>query len=231
VDPGARAVTAAAMRDIVGLGGIELALAAVGVAICGAVAGRRGAPWGLLVAAVAMAPIGGIPLAGYVRGVTGDLSVPTLALLAAALFARLSPRPLLDAADRGALHAWAAAVGVVLYPLTLGLTRWDPYALGYRPRVLLLVAAALVIAWWRRRRGAALVLAAGVAAFGMGLMESTNLWDYLVDPAVATWAVAVIVVRSPAGRRVALLLDRVLSGMRAARARRTDAPSPAGPRR
>ncbi len=119
----------------------------------------------------------------------------------------------------------------LLYPLTLGLTLWDPYALGYRPRVLLLVAAALVIAWWRRRRGAALVLAAGVAAFGAGLMESTNLWDYLVDPAVATWALAAIAARSPAGRRVALLLDRALSGMRAARARRTGAPSPAGPRR
>jgi hypothetical protein len=231
MDPGARPVTAATIRDIVGLGGIELALAAAGVAICGGVVGRRWAPWGLLAAAVGLAPLGGIPLAGYVRGVTGDLSVPTLALLAAALVARLSPRPMLDGADRGALHAWAAAAGVVLYPLTLGLTLWDPYALGYRPRLLLLVAAALVVAWWRRRRGAALALAAGVAAFGTGLMESTNLWDYLLDPALAVWAVAALAVRSPVGRRVALLLARALSGMRAARARRTDAPSPAGPRR
>ena len=224
-------MTATAVREIVGLGGIELALAATAVTICGAVAGRRWAPWGLLAAAVAMAPLGGIPLAGYVRGVTGDLSVPTLALLAAVLAARFAPRPLLAPDDRGALYAWAAAVGLVLYPLTLGLTVWDPYALGYRPRLLLVVTAALVIAWWRRRRGAALVLAAGVAAFGTGLMESTNLWDYLVDPGVAVWAAAVIVVRSPLGRRVAFLLDRALSGMRAGRARRTDAPSPAGPRR
>ncbi len=224
-------MTVETMREIAGLGGIELALAAAAVAAAGLVAGRRRAPWGLLVAAAAMAPLGGIPLAGYVRGVTGDLSVPTLALLAASLAARLSPRPMLGAADRAALQGWAAAVGVVLYPLTLGLTLWDPYALGYRPRLLLIVAATLVVAWWQRRRGAALVLAAGVGAFGVGLMESTNLWDYLVDPALTVWAVAALAVRSPLGRRVALSLHRALSGMRGARARRTDAPSPAGPRR
>ena len=78
-----------------------------------------------------------------------------------------------------------------MYPMTLGLSRVDPYELGYRPRALLALVAALVILWWWRRRGAAVVLAAGVGAFNFRVLESVNLWDYLLDPVlvVVAWAV------------------------------------------
>jgi len=197
------------VAQLVGLAGIALALAAVAIALSVRLAGGlRSAPlprwWcglvGLAAAAVAWVPVQGIPLGGYLRGPLGDLSVTTMLLLGAAVLG-MPGRSLLDGNARTALYGWAVAAGVVLYPLTLGLTRWDPYELGFQPRALVLVVAGIVIGCWRRRRGAALVLTAGVAAFNLGVLESANLWDYLLDPCLFVWAAGSLVARSLVGRR------------------------------
>ena len=76
----------------------------------------------------------------------------------------------------------------LLYPLALGISPFDPYALGYHGRVRgLLVALALVavFAWWRGRLLLLLALLLGVGAFRLEALESTNLWDYLLDPWLA----------------------------------------------
>ena len=196
--------------QLVGLAGVALSLAAVAIAFSVRLAGRHpSAPlprwWcglvGLAAAAVAWVPVKGIPLGGYLRGTLGDLSVTTMLLLGAAVLGMFG-RSLLDEKARTALYGWSVAAGLVLYPLTLGLTRWDPYELGFRPRVLVLVVAVAVIVWWRRRRGAALVLTAGVTAFNLGVLESANLWDYLLDPCLFVWAAGSLVARSRVGRWV-----------------------------
>jgi hypothetical protein len=74
-------------------------------------------------------------------------------------------------------------VGCVFYLMTMGFTVMDPYAWGYSPRwmlpICLLVAVAFELAG--QRTAASLVLIA-VGAYALRLMESTNLWDYLLDP-------------------------------------------------
>ena len=195
----------AAVADVLGLGGYALALAAGAAALCAwLVTPRR--RWLIAVALGAAAlgvavRAGGIPLAGYPRGMGGDLSITTLALLAAALSAMLAGRPLLERPEWRGLCELAAACGVVGYPLTLGLTVLDPYELGYRPRGLVLVVAGVVVAWWWRRRGAALVLASGVAAFNLRLLESNNLWDYLLDMPLAVCSVGIVAARAVTWRR------------------------------
>ena len=194
----------AAVADGLGLGGYALALAAGAVALGSGVTRRR--RWLIAVALGAAAlgvavPVGGIPLAGYPRGIAGDLSITTLALLATALSAMLSGRAWLERPEWRGLFELAAACGVVGYPLTLGLTVLDPYELGYRPRGLVLVVAGLVVAWWWRRRGAALVLASGVAAFNLRLLESNNLWDYLLDMPLAVCSVGIVAARAVTWRR------------------------------
>ena len=200
--------------QLVGFAGFALALAAVAVVIAGRLGGRRWRLAGLMAAAMAWVPLGDIPLAGYLRGFFGDLSVTTMLLLGAALLARVSGWRVLDGPERVALWGWSAAAGLALYPLTLGLTPWDPYELGFRPRMLLLVVAVVVIGLWRRRRGAALVLAAGVAGFDLHILESPNLWDYLVDPALTVWAAGALAARSPTGRRVGAAIRRTLGRAR-----------------
>jgi len=132
---------------------------------------------------VLLAPLGDLSAAGYVRGITGDLSASTLFLAGAACLARLGGRVLIGIRERRALLWLLAGAAAFLYPFALGFTAFDPYALGYGSpalaTALLLVALA---AWWAGLDAVALVVAVAVVAFLGGAYESRNLWDYLIDP-------------------------------------------------
>jgi hypothetical protein len=136
-------------------------------------------------------PLGELPLAAYVRGVTGDPSVTTLALAGAALAARTTGRALIGQRDLRALLWLTAAGSAFLYPFALGLTPFDPYALGYGSAgfvtALLLVTLA---AWYGRLNLVVLVVIAAALAFLCGAYESRNLWDYLIDPLASAYALA-----------------------------------------
>ncbi len=135
-------------------------------------------------------PLRGLPVAGYVRGVIGDLSLPTLLLLGAALASTVTGKDWLDARERAAWFAAVAVGAVFLYPMALGLSLFDPYALGYSSYGFATVLFALTLAAWSARRyWLATSLVAGVAAYLAGLLESTNLWDYLIDPLIAAYAI------------------------------------------
>ena len=148
----------------------------------------------VLGAAVVLAsvPLWGLSLAGLVRGITGDLSIPTLILLAAALLRSLSAFTLIEDANRlRALKAIAIAA-IVFYPFALGFSMLDPYRLGYGN--LWFMAVLLGTAIWSVLRYStflALCIALAVVAWSAGWYESPNLWDYLLDPWLAIYAIAV----------------------------------------
>ena len=148
----------------------------------------------LAVALVVFVPIGGLSVAAYVRGVTGDLSAATLVLAGGACFARLTKRRLFERRESDALLGLVAGAALFLYPFALGWTPFDPYSLGYGSiafvTVLLVVALA---AWHARLNVVVFVVLAGALAFLAGVYESRNLWDYLIDPLVAAYALAVLV--------------------------------------
>jgi hypothetical protein len=147
----------------------------------------------LVAAAAVFLPVGGLSIAGYMRGVTGDLSAATLALAANAIFARLSGRTLIEPRERMALLGLVAAAALFLYPFALGWTPFDPYALGYGS--IAFVAALLVVtlaAWRMNLKLAVAVVLAGALAWIGGLYESRNLWDYLIDPLAAAYALAAL---------------------------------------
>lgn len=79
------------------------------------------------------------------------------------------------------------AVAALFYPLALGLGPFDPYALGYQPLPILLALAALGL-WltWKRHDTWLLALGLGLAAYAAGMFG--NLWDALLDPALAALA-------------------------------------------
>ncbi len=143
----------------------------------------------LLILAAALAllslPIEGIPVAGYARGIGGELSVTTLLLLASSIVA-LAGGPKLH--DRGELETLAAFVlsgAAFLYPMALGLTSFDPYALGYPDGIrvfLLALAPVAFFAWLRGRLLLLFAIVLALAAFRFELLESRNLWDYLLEP-------------------------------------------------
>ena len=154
----------------------------------------------LLVCAVAGAtliPFGGLPLAAYVRGVIGDLSITSLVLLMLSIL-----RPLLgwhqpDTQSRFVLQILIVLAAVMLYPMALGMGLFDPYRLGYGNLwfvgVLLTVALA---ACFRQANVVAFCIALAVFAWSIGWYESNNLWDYLLDPLVAIYAIGSLMKRS-----------------------------------
>jgi TctA family transporter len=82
---------------------------------------------------------------------------------------------------------------LALYPLALGIGAKDPYRLGYGDPWFLLVLLAIALAAISRRLPVvALVVPLAVLAWGVGWYESTNLWDYLLDPLVAIYGVGVL---------------------------------------
>jgi len=82
-----------------------------------------------------------------------------------------------------------AAGAAFLYPFTLGLTYFDPYALGYGSIGFIAALFALtLVAWYARFYLAAIVVTAAALAYLAGIYESRNLWDYLLDPLVSLFA-------------------------------------------
>ena len=195
--------------DAVGLASASCAVAALFLSLPGIAWLRRKAPTlTILVAlAVPMVPMGPLPIAGYVRGLLGDLSATTTVLLLLYLLRPAVPLPAVSDRSRLALQALVAAGGLLLYPLALGFGPADPHRLGFGHAgfvvTLLLVALACACA---RLHLPACCLAIGVAAWAIGALESRNLWDYLLDPLVATWALGAL-----AGRLVRRRSDRATS--------------------
>jgi hypothetical protein len=129
-----------------------------------------------------------LPLAAYVRGFTGDLSITAMLLLWTAYF---SPKeihvPLV-------MRLWIALVAIAFYPFALGIGMLDPYAWGYGSIALLAaVIATALIAWLAGSNRIAIILALAVLAWAVGWHESTNLWDYILDPFLGLWAIGSLI--------------------------------------
>ncbi len=152
---------------------------------------KRGGWLAAMVIALSI-PLWGVSPAGFVRGITGDLSVATLVLLGLALVRSLTGRALVGEQNRNAMLRAMLIAGLLFYPLALGLGMFDPYRLGYGN--LWFMLALLGLAAWSSLRYStlfALCIASAVAAWSAGWYESANLWDYLLDPWLAIYAAAV----------------------------------------
>lgn len=137
-------------------------------------------------------PVGAplLPVAAYVRGVTSDFSVSLVVLAALGLSARLFGLKLFDKREyRSVFHAVAAAA-LLLYPLALGWGDWDAYRLGWGSAGMWAgLLCVCVVCWATGLRLVPLVIGLAMAVWTAQLMESTNLWDYLFDPWLATAAI------------------------------------------
>lgn len=142
-------------------------------------------------------PFNGLSFAQWLRSVTGDLSVLSLVMFANILAQRLSGHKLMEPATRNKLLKAIALAGVVFYPLALGVSAFDPYRFGYSPLLLSgLLCMASIIAWQRAERGMAVILLLPLIAFNLHLLESANLWDYLLDPVLLAYALVQVFVDS-----------------------------------
>lgn len=180
--------------DLTGLFGVTLAIVTLLVRVprLRALPLPRRAGWLAAMIIVLSIPLWGVSLAGFVRGITGDLSIATLVLLGLALVRSLAGRALVEEQNRNAMLRAILIAGLLFYPLALGLGMFDPYRLGYGNLWFVLALSGLAV-WSSLRYSTlfALCMASAVTAWSVGWYESANLWDYLLDPWLVIYAGAV----------------------------------------
>jgi hypothetical protein len=143
--------------------------------------GPRALPW--VAGMVAWVPVNGLPLARWLYGFSANFSVVTAAFLLNVVWTSWRGRPLLAVSARRSLWLFAVLSGLVLYPAALGWGSVDTYGWGWgRPPLLAWGVAALTFVWVLRGQSGGWVLLAACVAYHAGALESTNLWDYVVDP-------------------------------------------------
>ena len=137
----------------------------------------------LLIGNILFWPLGmNLPLVAYVRGITGDLSIVLTLLLWSSLLPSSKPTPI-------TFKFAVAIIAVFFYPFALGLGMTDPYAWGYGSIAFLVAVLffALVCGLANWSKGV-WIIAIAIIAWAAHWHESANLWDYLLDPFLAIWA-------------------------------------------
>lgn len=189
---------APAYTDITGLAGVATTLAAALFTIPALrlISRPRKAALFVTVLSLVLIPFGALSVASCVRGLLGDLSITTLILLVGSVSAKLPGRWPGDQSARLALLALISAAALALYPMALGVGMFDPYRLGYGSPwfvgVLFVIALA---AWFTRLELISICIATATLAWTLRWYESTNLWDYLIDPLVSFYALGCLLRR------------------------------------
>ncbi len=152
--------------------------------------GRKSlAPFGLelwipLLLVVAI-PIGNVSIAAHLRGLWGDPSIVTFALLVLYTVhpAWLPNRPSTSTSLLITSLVMLPLYGPLIVPIPMMQT--DLYSLGWQPRPLL-IAIAVILAAYAMLRAIdhrwVNIISIALMAYTMQMMESSNIMDYLVDP-------------------------------------------------
>lgn len=147
-------------------------------------------PWAAWIAAISFAamwwPVGAahMPIAAYVRGISSDLSLTLVVLVCLALCRGALQR--FDSREKISVLAAVLAATGFLYPMALGLGDWDPYRLGWgQPGMWFALLLLVLVCWLKGLRLLPALIAIALLAWTAGLLESGNLWDYLLDPWLA----------------------------------------------
>jgi hypothetical protein len=131
-------------------------------------------------------PIAGHTLHDYLYGWFGNCSIITLIVLASIRIHRSLGLSVAHKQDIPALSLLTLITALCFYPAALGYTEIDPYAWGYNIhwfKALIMGLSLLFTVSHLYLSGMALMLA--LLAYELRLLESSNLWDYLIDPVYA----------------------------------------------
>jgi len=136
----------------------------------------------LIAGIIVLLPVKGLPLARWLVGINANFSFPLLAAAFHKAWENAAGSRLFD--HHASLASWlfGLAAGMVLYPMALRLGDLDPYVLGWGFSWLFVLLALATVGLLLIRNRFAVVLIACILGYDLNLLESHNLWDYLVDP-------------------------------------------------
>ena len=138
---------------------------------------------GICAFAVGLIRIDGVDICGRLLPFTGSLSVGSVCVLCLAILHRMQPHtvPYTKAEQSATTKFWACA-GTLLLASAMGFWKADVYAVGYLPSAAWVVLLGSLAAVFVRYRVFAIYLVVAVVAWQLRIVESANLWDYLLDP-------------------------------------------------
>lgn len=150
--------------------------------------GRWGRYWPaayVLVAVALIVPVGDWLLIEFIRGYLSDLSIPSIFLLSAYVLNAIKIKQSFTISP--VFKIWVLLMGIVIIPMSLGATQFDPFTLGYPSnesyKIMLIVSLAFgLFAWFFGETVLALAIALALCLHGLDVYESSNLWTYLMDP-------------------------------------------------
>jgi hypothetical protein len=126
-------------------------------------------------------PINGWNAMAWILTLEPNPSFTLTILLLVVLCSRFLEKSSFRRQDWNAAWIFGAVAGLVLYPMGLGLSRIDHYAWGWSPMLPIAVTAAATLILFRGNRFG-IVLMLPFVGWLLGLQESTNFWDSLIDP-------------------------------------------------
>lgn len=127
-------------------------------------------------------PIGQTDVSGFALGYMGALSASMLVLLGFQLLANIGAIEGHMPSVLRNMNIFWFATGMILYPAALGFFSTDMYSFGFHTSMHWCVLGLSVVAMFCRLRILGLCLAFSMLANLLKLHESSNLWDYVIDP-------------------------------------------------
>jgi len=189
------------LPTLIGLGGISLLLSATLFKILISLKISKQTAYILsgLIFILSFVPISGYTVNQYFRGLFNDLSITSIIVLGYYLI-----NPERSKNQTQPLMLLIAIVGILFYPAAIGFGPIDPYAWGYLNQdhglfipllFLALLAALMTMAVIKRYTLLLSCLVFSSIAYQLNLLESLNLWDYLLDPIIFLYAIITIIAR------------------------------------
>lgn len=135
-----------------------------------------------LAAIIVIIPVNGLPVGRWIYSINANVSIVFIVILVHKILADYLGFDLLDKTAWKTAWMYGALVGIFLYPLTLGMSMVDPYEWGFSFSGFFVVAMFFTLFLLVKGNTFGFALMAAILGLNLGLLESINLWDYLIDP-------------------------------------------------
>ena len=127
-------------------------------------------------------PISGLPVGRWLTTFFPNPSIPLTALLFSRTVKHSFQIKLLDSKALHTCRFFSLLAGIALYPMALGAGPLDPYSAGWHFSWLFVLLLVITLGLLFFKNRFSIVLLATILAYNLHLLESSNLWDYLIDP-------------------------------------------------
>jgi hypothetical protein len=158
--------------------------------------GRSPKGWGSILAIASVSgllvivPVGGLSVGRWLVSLYANPSIPITALLLSRVMKNSLQIRLLDPSALQTCRIFSLVTGAALYPMALGVGTFDPYSAGWHFSWLFVILLVITLVLIFLNNRFSYVLVATILAYNLHLLESGNLWDYLVDPLLVIISIA-----------------------------------------